>query len=575
MFLPTTAEEVARLGWHKLDIILITGDAYLDSPFIGVAIIGKLLLDKGYKVGIIAQPEIKSEHDIKRLGEPALFWGVTAGAIDSMVANYTALKKRKKQDDFTAGGNNTARPDRASIVYTNLIRKYFKGTKPIVLGGVEASLRRIAHYDYWDDAIRRSILFDAKADILVYGMGEKAVVELAGKLRDGNDYRDIRGICYIAPECKKGFIDLPFYEAVKKDRQSFVSMFNSFYENTDPITARGLCQKQDTRYLIQNPPAEHLSVEELDGIYELDYERDVHPYCFKKGLVKALDTIKFSVTSHRGCYGECNFCSITVHQGRTVISRSEDSIIREAGKLIASKDFRGYITDIGGPTANMYGIECARKMKFGACGAAATSPDIKSGGKDKRCLYPQYCANLPINHRRQIALLQKLRRLNGIKKVFIGSGIRHDMVLEDTTSGTDYLEELVNHHISGQLKIAPEHVTPYVLDCMGKPSKEHLLAFRDLFNRLNKQSGKKQFLTYYLIAAHPGCRYKDMEELRDFIKKEIGINIEQVQIFTPLPSTYSALMYHTGQNPFNRRQLIVEKDLRGKETQKSIIVYGK
>ncbi|MBI4835519.1 MAG: YgiQ family radical SAM protein [Planctomycetes bacterium] len=561
MFLPTTAEEIAQLGWNTLDIILVTGDAYLDSSFIGVSVIGKVLLDKGYKIGIIAQPDVKSGTDIMRLGEPALFWGVTAGAIDSMVANYTALKKRKKQDDFTAGGSNIARPDRASIVYTNLIRKYFKNTKPIVLGGVEASLRRIAHYDYWDNAIRRSILFDAKADILVYGMGEKATLELAEKLKNEKDYRDIRGICYIAPECKNGFINLPSYEETKKDRQSFAGMFKLFYENTDPITAHGLCQKQDTRYLIQNPPAQHLTISELDNIYELDYERNVHPYYLDKGIVKALDTIKFSITSHRGCYGECNFCSITVHQGRTVISRSEDSIIREAKKLIAAKDFKGYITDIGGPTANMYGIECAQKMKSGAC-------------RDKRCIYPDYCRAVDISHKRQIALLGKLRRLKGIKKVFIGSGIRHDMVLEDKLCGMAYLEELINHHISGQLKIAPEHVTPYVLDCMGKPNKEYLQRFKELFNKLNKQSGKNQFLTYYFIAAHPGCRYQDMEELRDFIRKEIRINIEQVQIFTPLPSTYSALMYYTGQNPFNRRQLIVEKDLRGKETQKFLVVAG-
>ena len=575
MFLPTTIEEVKKLGYDKLDIILVTGDAYIDSSFIGVAVIGKVLANAGFRVGIIAQPDIKSDKDITRLGEPELFWGVTAGSVDSMVANYTASKKHRRNDDFTPGGENTKRPDRASIVYSNLIRKYFKNTKPIVLGGIEASLRRVAHYDYWDDAIRRSILFDAKADILVYGMGEQAVVELAHKLKTQpiytersecvipaqagiQNWQDIRGICYISNEPKEEFITLPSYEEVKDDKHKFIEMFHAFYNNNDPITAHGLCQKQDTRYLIQNPPSENLTTKELDAIYDIDYENEVHPYYLKQGKVRALETIRFSITSHRGCYGECNFCSIAVHQGRTVISRSPESIIREVEKMAKAPDFKGYISDVGGPTANMYGIECAKKLKSGACG-------------DKRCIYPVYCKTLKIDHSRQIELLRWLRQIPGVKKVFIGSGIRHDMVLEDSKYGMKYLAEVVEHHTSGQLKIAPEHTKDKVLRYMGKPSSDYLKRFKDEFYRLNKQFGKEQFLTYYLIAAHPGCAYSDMLELRKYTRQELKITPEQVQVFTPLPSTYSALMYYTGLDPFTNERIFVEKAIANKQRQKEAV----
>jgi uncharacterized radical SAM protein YgiQ len=559
MFLPTTREEMEKLGWDKTDIILVTGDAYLDSSFIGVAIIGKVLLNAGFKVGIIAQPDVGSDKDIKRLGEPELFWGITAGAVDSMVANYTTTRKRKKNDDFTPGGINAKRPDRATIAYSNLVRKYFKNTKPIVLGGIEASLRRIAHYDYWDDSVRRSILFDSKADILVYGMGEKAILELSQKLKNGFDYRDIRGICYISPQPQSGFILLPSYEEVKAEKLKFIEMFHKFYDETDPITASGLCQKQDTRYLIQNPPAENLTTSELDAIYGLDYKRDVHPYYKKQGEVRALETIKFSITAHRGCYGECNFCSLTVHQGRTVFSRSVESIIKEAGIISRLPDFKGYILDVGGPTANMYGIECGKKLKAGIC-------------KNRRCLYPAPCKELAINHKQQIELLKRLRGIKGVKKIFIASGLRYDMVMEDRKYGGAYLENLVNNHISGQLKIAPEHTEDGVLKMMGKTGTKYLPGFRDEFERLNKKAGKNQFLTYYLIAAHPGCTYQDMQKLKAFTRKELKMNPEQVQIFTPIPSTYSTLMYYTGLDPFSKKHIFVEKDIRQKERQKEVIV---
>jgi uncharacterized radical SAM protein YgiQ len=562
MFLPTTGEEMKKLSWDRLDVIIVTGDTYIDSPYIGAAVIGRVLQAAGCKVGIIAQPDTEGEKDITRLGEPAIFWGVTAGSVDSMVANYTALKKRRRKDDFTPGGKNTRRPNRATIVYSNLIRKYFKNTKPIVLGGIEASLRRIAHYDYWDDKIRRAILFDAKADILVYGMGEKPVLKLARNLQTGKDWKDIRGICYISPHPKEEYTILPSYQEVKEDKKKFISMFHAFYVNNDPLTARGLCQQQDNRYLIQNPPAYPLTRKELDGVHDLTYERDVHPFYKKEGEVKALETIKFSITTHRGCYGECNFCSITVHQGKVIQGRSEKSILREAKLLTKLRDFKGYILDVGGPTANMYGIECQKKLKSGSC-------------SDKRCLYPQLCPSLKINHKKQMEILKKIRQIEGVKKVFIASGIRYDMVLCDQKYGEKYLRELVKYHISGQLKIAPEHTENNVLEKMGKPDRGYLKRFRDKFIQINKEQKKKQFLTYYLIAAHPGCREGDMYRLKEYTSKELNLNPEQMQIFTPTPSTYSTLMYYTERDPFTGNGIYVEKNLKKKRRQKEIVVGKK
>jgi len=562
MFLPTTREEMKKLSCDRLDVIIVTGDTYIDSPYIGAAVIGKVLQAAGYKVGIIAQPDIEGEKDITRLGKPALFWGVTAGSVDSMVANYTALKKRRRKDDFTPGGKNTKRPDRATIVYSNLIRKYFKSTKPIVLGGIEASLRRIAHYDYWDNKIRRAILFDAKADILVYGMGEKSVLKLACNLKNGKDWKDIRGICYISLHSREEYTILPSYQEVRGDKKKFISMFHTFYLNNDPLTAKGLCQQQDSRYLIQNPPAYPLTQKELDKVHDLPYEREAHPYYKKEGEVEALKTIKFSIATHRGCYGECNFCSITVHQGRVIQGRSEKSILREAKLLTKLRDFKGYILDVGGPTANMYGIECQRKLKSGSC-------------TNKRCLYPQFCPSLKINHKRQMEILKKIRQIEGVKKVFVASGIRYDMLLGDQKYGEKYLRELVKYHISGQLKIAPEHTENNVLEKMGKPDQGYLKRFRDKFLQINKEQKKKQFLTYYLIAAHPGCREEDMYRLKEYTSKELKLNPEQVQIFTPTPSTYSTLMYYTERDPFTGKAIYVEKNLKKKGRQKGIVVEKK
>ena len=547
------------MKWDKLDVILVTGDAYIDSPFIGVSVIGNVLATAGFRVGIIAQPDIHSDIDICRLGEPGLFWGITGGSMDSMVANYTATKKKRLTDDLTAGGKNNRRPDRASVVYANLIRQYFKNTSPLVLGGVEASLRRIAHYDFWSDSVRRSILFDARADILFYGMAEKAILELAQKLKSKEEIKDICGICYISSAPPSDYIELPAYEKVVADNKSFLQMFDTFYRNNDPLTAKGLYQQHGPRYLVQNPPQPALTVAEIDQIYALNFTREVHPYYQAQGKVQAMETIKFSITTHRGCFGQCNFCSIGLHEGRTIISRSEKSIMDEAQKIIELPDFKGYILDVGGSTANMYGIDCSRKQTQGAC-------------QDKRCLYPQVCTSLKPDHRRQINLLGRLRRIKGVKKVFVASGIRYDLLEADKKYCASYVQSLVKHHISGQLKVAPEHASPGVLKLMGKPQAKSLINFKALFEKFNKLSGQKQFLTYYFIAAHPGCTEIDMRELKSFASRELKINPQQIQIFTPLPSTYSALMYFTGIDPATGKKIFVEKNIAKKQRQKDIVV---
>ena len=555
MFLPTTLKEMKERGWEEVDIILVTGDAYIDSPFVGVAVIGQILIRAGYRVGMISQPEIRNPQDIGRLGNPALFWGVTGGCLDSMVANYTATKKKRNRDDFTPGGRNVKRPDRAVIAYTNLIRSLPGERAPIVLGGVEASLRRIAHYDYWTDRVRRSILCDAPAAYLLYGMADQSILELAAALRTGSDPHNIRGLCYLSREKRADFLELPPFEAVSSDKDAFIRMFQIFYEHSDPLTVKGLSQRQDSRFLVQNPPALPLRQEELDAVHALPFMNDVHPFYGKQGPVKALETIQFSILTHRGCYGECSFCSIAVHQGRIVQWRSEASILDEARRLVVHPKFKGYISDVGGPTANMYGFECSRKLEKGSC-------------RRKRCLFPQVCNRLPVNHDRQRLLLSKLRRISGVKKVFVASGLRYDLLLYDGQNGPAYLEEVVDHHISGQLKVAPEHTVEHVLNLMKKPAGWQLIDFKNIFDQLNRKCRKKQFLTYYFIAAHPGCREHDMEILRSFVHRALKIHPEQVQIFTPLPLTYSSVMYYTEKDPFTGKGIFVEKSMAGKERQK-------
>ncbi len=562
MFLPTTKQEMEALGWPELDVILVTGDAYIDSPHIGVAVVGKVLLKAGYRVGIIAQPALNVADDITCLGEPRILWGVSGGSIDSMIANYTAALKKRRSDDYTPGGINNRRPDRAAIVYANLIRQHFKNTKPIVLGGIEASLRRVAHYDYWSDSVRRSILFDAKADFIVYGMGERSMPELVAALRNGSDYRDIRGICYPASHKPEKALELPAYENVRANPKAFIRMFHEFYLNNDALTAQRLCQKHAARWLVHNPPALPLNQSEMDAVYDLDYEREAHPYYASQGKVKALETIRFAVTTHRGCYGECNFCAIAMHEGRAVQWRSPESVIEEVRHFTQTPGFRGIVADVGGPTANMYGFECAKKLKSGSCA-------------NRRCVYPEICPQLPVSHKKQIELLSKLRAIPGVRKVFVASGLRHDLVLADKRWGTKYLREVIEEHTSGQMKIAPEHIVPRVLRLMGKPGRETLIEFAKLFYRFTQLAGKQQFLTYYLIAAHPGCTFEDMQKLKTFATEFMKITPEQVQIFIPAPSTYSALMYHTGLNPFTGEKIFVARKLSHKEKQKTILTEKK
>lgn len=559
MFLPTTTAELTNLGWDSLDVILISGDSYIDSPYLGIAVIGHILVENGYKVGIIAQPDLNNLDDIKRLGEPRLYWGVSAGSIDSMVANYTASMKKRKQDDYTPGGVNNLRPDRATIAYTNLIKQASKSAKPIVLGGLEASLRRMAHYDYWNDKIRRSILFDAKANYLLYGMAERSILEFTHALAKNESPSEIRGLCYISKFPPENYLQIPSYEQVIEDKLKFIEAFHLFYKNNDPLTARGLYQQHGNRFLIQNPPAYYLDQKELDHVYSLPFARELHPYYAQKGAVRALETIRFSINSHHGCYGECNFCAIAVHEGRTVRWRSQESILDEAKILVKLHGFKGYIQDIGGPTANMYGFECSKKLTRGSC-------------PDRRCLYPFICTALRPTHQPQINLLKALTQIPGVKKVFVGSGIRYDLILNDKHFGNRYLQQIVTENVSGQLKVAPEHTDAKILKLMGKPAIDNLVKFKEKYDLLNQKQNKKQFLSYYFIAAYPGCDENDMQKMQQYVSHTLKTSPEQVQIFTPTPSTYASVMYYTEMNPFTLEPIFVEKILSKKNRQKEILV---
>jgi uncharacterized radical SAM protein YgiQ len=559
-FLPTTRADMDARGWDYCDIILVSGDAYIDSPFIGVAMVGRMLERLGYKVGMIGQPDINSAEDISRLGEPRLYWGVSGGSVDSMVSNYTATKKFRNTDDYTPGGKNDKRPDRALSVYCNLIRRHFKDTVPLVLGGIEASLRRVTHYDYWSNKLKKPILFDSKADILIYGMGEIALEQLTKAIDEKRDYTDIRGVCYISKEANYEYHQLPSHAECLENKEKYIDLFDLFYDNNDPLAAKGLCQPVDNRYLIQNPPCDYLNEDEMDANSNLPFTRELHPYYAKDGKVKCLETIKFSIMTHHGCWGECNFCAIGVHQGRTIRTRSETNILKEAKDFNQYKDYKGIISDVGGPTANMYGYECDKKLKLGTC-------DFQ------RCVDATHlCKTMKVDHSRNINLLRQVRAVEGVRKAFVASGVRYDLITEDKKHGYEYLKEMVQHHISGQMKVAPEHTEQHVLELMGKPGKQTLVDFKKLYDRLNKEEGKQQFLTYYLIAAHPGCEEKDMHELKRFTTDELQMNPEQAQVFTPTPGTYSAVMYYTEMDPKTRKKIFVEKDTKRKERQKQIVV---
>jgi uncharacterized radical SAM protein YgiQ len=552
MFLPSLGDHIN----YKLDIIFVTGDAYIDHPSFGVALLGKYLQSKGYKVGVIAQPDIYSDKDIGYFGEPKLFWAVTSGAMDSMVANYTALGKKRKSDDYTPGGVNNKRPDRAVIKYSNLIRQYFKN-QTIVIGGIEASLRRLAHYDWWQDKVRRSILLDSKADYLIYGMAEITLERFTDLFKKGelDKIKELRGVCYKDKSPDYG-IEVPSFEEVSEDKKVFHNFYKVFYYNTDWFVGKRLIQKSGKTYVVQNPPPAPLTKSQLDEVYSLDYERDAHPYYKKQGRIKAVDMIKFSITSHRGCYGNCNFCALTVHQGRYVISRSHDSILNEAKKISKMKDFKGYISDIGGPTANMFDIECDKKLKYGAC-------------MDKDCLYPSVCPALKVNHNSYLSLLKKVQNIPKVKKVFVSSGIRYDMILKDKNP-INTLKTLISNNVSGQLKVAPEALSEKVLRYMGKPSFKVFLDFKHLFEKVRKT---KTYFVCYLIAAHPGATLEDDKNTGQMIKRELHYSPEQVQIFTPTPSTWSTTMYYTEMDK-DGNKIFVEKNLKRKKLHK-LAISGK
>lgn len=560
MFIPTTLQEVKDRGWNSLDIILISGDTYTDNSYNGTALIGHWLMDHGYKVGIIAQPDVDSDKDITRLGQPDLFWSVSAGCVDSMVANYTPTRKFRKDDDFTPGGVNNRRPDRATIAYTNLIKKYIKG-KPIFLSGIEASLRRVAHYDYWSDSLRRSVLFDSKADGIIYGMTELATLEVADCIRRGVDWRNTRGVVYISNEMPSDSIVMPSFEDCVSDKDAFRKAFIVFRDNNDPISGRNLVQGYGNRWLVQNRPQRSLTTQELDSLYGSDFENEVHPYYSRFGHVKAMDTVKNSVTTHRGCYGGCSFCAIAAHQGRHVISRSVESIVSEVERMAKKPGFNGTIQDVGGPTANMYDIDCLIKKNRGAC-------------KEKRCLGRHVCDNLFVNHASQIKLLEEISSVPGVKRVFVNSGIRYDLILADKLNGDKYLDTIVRNHVSGQMKVAPEHVCDRVLDLMGKPPCSELLEFRRRFMEATAKIGKEQYLTYYFIAAHPGCTKENMKELSDFCHNYLKTNPEQVQMFTPTPSTESTMMFYT-KSDIRGRPIFCERSIQGMHQQKDLVVISK
>ncbi len=559
--LPTTKSEMTERGWDRLDVILVTGDAYVDHPSYGAALIGRVLESKGFRVGIIAQPDTDNVNDFQRLGEPRLFFGVTAGNLDSMVANYTANKKLRSDDEYSPGGKAGIRPDRATLIYTNRIKQAFSRV-PIVIGGIEASMRRLAHYDYWSDTVRRSILLDSKADILVYGMGEKQITEIANRLSSGEnvtDLNDIRGTVIIRNEAGKlkDALILPSFEVIEHDKSKFNEALRLSYKENDPIRGRALIQPHAKRFIIQLPPAIPLSKREMDAVYGLPYSRRYHPSYAKAGGVPGLESVKFSVISHRGCPGECSFCSLYTHQGRIIQSRSAHSILEEIGQIASQPDFNGTITDIGGPTANLYEAHCELWDGKGAC-------------KDRRCLFPEKCKSLKLGYSETTTLWRNAMKISGVKHIFIGSGLRYDLLNGRESEG--YLKDLCEYHISGQLKVAPEHCQPHVLNLMRKPQFTVYESFVNNFNKVNTQLKKKQFIVNYFIIGHPGTTLEDSLALSLKLKK-MHIHPEQIQDFIPLPMTVSGAMYHTEMDPFTGNKVYVAKNPRDRKLQRSLIQF--
>ncbi|EIW18556.1 MULTISPECIES: YgiQ family radical SAM protein [Pelosinus] len=561
-FLPISKEDMTKRGWDRLDFLFVSGDAYVDHPSFGPAILCRLLEKYGYRVGIISQPDWRSTLDFKKMGKPRLGVLVSAGNLDSMLNKFTAAKKFRSSDNYSPGGKAGCRPDRATIVYCNRIREVWKDI-PIIIGGIEASLRRFAHYDYWSNSIRRSILIDSRADILIYGMGEKQLKEIAEQLQQGlniSDIRNVQGTCYKTDSIEHlwNFIETPGYDDVNTNKQAFSQAFKIQYQEQDAIRGKTIVQNHGEYSIVQNAPALPLTTEEMDEIYDLPYQRTYHPIYEKSGGVPAIQEVKFSLVSHRGCFGGCSFCAIVSHQGRIIQSRSHESILNEAKIIIAMPDFKGYIHDIGGPTANFRIQSCQKQSERGTC-------------KAKQCLAPTPCKELMTNHTDYLTLLRTLRALPGVKKVFIRSGLRYDYLMADP-SNEEFLRELCEHHISGQLKVAPEHISPKVTNLMGKSGKGVYLKFMHAYKRVNERIGKEQYLVPYFMSSHPGSGLKEAIELAEFIR-DLNYRPEQVQDFIPTPGSLSTCIYYTGINPFTNEKVYVAKDIHEKKMQRGLMQY--
>jgi uncharacterized radical SAM protein YgiQ len=566
-FLPISQKDLSLRGWDGLDVILVTGDAYVDHPSFGAAVIGRVLEHAGFKVGVIAQPDWRSSADFTRLGKPRLFFGVTAGNLDSMVANYSANKRPRKTDEYSPGGRAGLRPDRATIVYVNRIREAFKEI-PIVVGGIEASLRRLAHYDWWENGVRRSILLDARADLLVFGMGEQQIVEIARRLEAGRELRGIAGTARVANDLQElaDRVEIPSFEETQQDKERFNQAFRMLYNEQDPVRGKPVVQKHGNRFVVQYPPVLPLTPRELDEIYALPYERTYHPGYERAGGIPGFETVRFSIISHRGCCGECAFCSLGMHQGRMIQSRSSASVLKEAERISGGKDFRGTITDVGGPTANLYQARCDRWEDKGTC-------------SHRQCLMPRKCPSLALGYPESIKLYRSILAIPKVKHLFIESGLRYDLLLGDRAAAgssakfeANYIEQLCGHHISGQLKVAPEHTVGRVLSIMNKPDLGVYEEFVERFKETNRRLNKTQYLVNYLISAHPGSTLADALSLSLYLMRR-RMNPHQIQDFIPLPMTLSGCMFYTGKHPFTGDAVYVPDTFRERKMQRALIQW--
>ena len=560
-FLPISKRDMDERGWQQCDFIIVTGDAYIDHHSFGTAIISRVLEAHGYKVGIIPQPDWKNIYDFKRLGRPKYAFLVNGGNMDSMVNHYTVSKKRREKDMYSPGGKMGLRPDYATIVYCNKIREAYKDMD-IIIGGVEASLRRFAHYDYWENKVRKSILLDSSADLLIYGMGEKPIVEIAEGLKNGVRAKDInyvRGTCYLANNLDyvHNYIEIPSYREVVSDKKKYAESSRIEYQEQDSVRGKTLVQKHGNVYMIQNIPQPPLNREELDEVYDLPYMKNYHPVYEKYGGIAAIEEVKFSTVSSRGCFGDCKFCAITLHQGRVVQSRSKESILKEVREITNLPDFKGYIHDVGGPTANFRKPACDRQLAFGAC-------------KGKECLSPNVCSNMDVDHTEYLELLRSVREVPGVKKAFVRSGLRYDYIMADKDD--TFFKELVEHHVSGQLKVAPEHVSDKVLKYMGKPSGDTYNKFVSKFEKITKKLGKKQYIVPYLMSSHPGSTLECAIELAEYLR-DINYHPEQVQDFYPTPGTPSTTIYYTGIDPITMKEVYVPRSKHEKAMQRALLQY--